>query len=75
MTLTLAGVGVGLIGAFAVTRFAQSMLFEVTATRSHHLRWRRSPAHRGIGAGVLLAGATRGKGGSDGGAEGIVSSE
>ncbi len=32
MALTLAGVGVGLIGAFAVTRFAQSMLYEVTAS-------------------------------------------
>ncbi|MCZ6917964.1 MAG: ABC transporter permease [Gemmatimonadetes bacterium] len=32
MALTLTGVGIGLVGALAVTRFARSLLFEVTAT-------------------------------------------
>ena len=32
MALTLAGVGIGLVGALAVTRFARSLLFDVTAT-------------------------------------------
>ncbi len=32
MTLTLTGIAVGLVGAFAVTRFARSLLYEVTAS-------------------------------------------
>ena len=57
--IALAGIGLGITGAFALTRYLQSLLFGVQADRFDQLRQRRAAAVCSRAAGWLLARSRR----------------